>query len=485
MEDCMIKFQPLDSKKTVLMSDEEVLTILEMVSSTVTNKFYLVTEFIEDVSDKVPEFNEWFTNFIKEYIASNNNYEVVEKNVDNIKKYIVDYLKVKQIDFSKFADETKAKKSSILLNSEEIEEIIRLSCYLKIYAVISNSENLKLDRNLHKKIYNMFADEVLKSETIFKIFNVVKTKTFRYNMTDKYMWNYIKMVQCKSIDVHVIEIFNFIMNSILILCEPDRNPVFYFIGVIDESIKWFLGSIYKGSIIYDDSISTEDIQSTNIDNLKTYSYNDTLGRLKAIAYEKIKDYIVKPNLLKFDSNDLKLEDEYVDIQKRVERVKYISPLCEYFIFPILSRVTGIPYNHFKTLSAEHTILLSVYMQKIFKKVFKNEYKNIISLLNYYPTEQPSIISTYKLKNMESFVNKANKVKDFFGIDTKYLLGNMLGTFIGRISRIKFTNILDGRELVGIPLSKVENEMIDFYILLFSNSLDNEMTKIKELVHEDF
>jgi hypothetical protein len=170
---------------------------------------------------------------------------------------------------------------------EEIFEIIKLSSYLKIYSVISNNENLKLGQTSDREIYNLLASEIVETEVIRKIYDVIKTKTFRYNLTDKFMWEYIKNVQGKDIGIHVIEIFNFIMNHILILCEDDKNPITYFVGVIDESVKWFLRSVYKGSIVYDDSISTEDIQGINTDNLKTYSYNDTLGRLKGIAYEKI------------------------------------------------------------------------------------------------------------------------------------------------------------------------------------------------------
>jgi len=480
----MIRFEQLDQKKLVVISNDKVLTILDMVTSTVTNKFYLIIKFIEEMSQDSKEFCDWFESFLSEYVK-NNNYEVVEKNVVNIKKFVNEYLDKQNIDYSKFVDETKAKKTSILFSVEEIKEIIRLSCYLKIYSIISNAENLKLNKNQHKDIYNLFANEILNSETIYKIFNIIKTKTYRYNMTDKYMWNYIKMVQCKSIDDHVIEIFNFIMNSILILCEPERNPIIYFIGVIDESIKWFLGSIYKGSIIYDDSISTEDIQSTNIDNLKTYCYNDTLGRLKAVSYEKIKDMITRPNFLKFEGAEDNVEDQYVDIQKRLEEVKYISPLTESVIFPILSKIVEIPYNHLKTLSPEHAILLSVYIQKVMRKIFKNNFKNIINLLNYYPLERPSVATTYKLKNMNNFINEANKVKNFFGIDTKYILGKIIENFVGKTSRIKFINIFDGKELGGIPLSKIEDEMINFYILLFSGKLDNEINKIKEIVYEDF
>jgi len=96
-----------------------------------------------------------------------------------------------------------------------------------------------------------------------------------------------------------------------------------------------------------------------------------------------------------------------------------------------------------------------------------------------------VATTYKLKDMEDFVNTANKVRNFFGIDTKIILGNMIGNFVGKISRTKFVNIFDGKELGGIPLSKIEEEMINFYIYLFADKLEPEMIKIKELVHADF
>jgi hypothetical protein len=484
-----IRFQyVLDQKRLVGLMDEtdKMVAEIDLSMSTVTNKFYLVTNFIEDMSKNSIEFTEWLVKFMEDYINTVDKYELLEQNVPLIKKYADEYITSKKIDFSLFVDETKAKKTSILLTAEEIEKICRLSSYLKIYSLISNTEKLKLDRMNHKKIYNLLAEDILQSEATFKIFNIVKTKTFRYNLTDKYMWDYIKMIQCKSIDMHVVEIFNFIMNSIIVLCEPERNPITYFVGVVNESIKWVLGSIYKGSIIYDDSISTEDIQSTNIDNLKTYSYNDTLGRLKAIAYEKIKDNISKPGILKFDESEMRQEDEYIDIQKRVESVQFISPLSEYFVFPILAKVTEIPYNHLKTLSPEHSIVLSVYTQDILKRVFKTNYKNIISLLNYYPTQKLSATTAYKIKNMQNFVNTMNDVKNFFGIDTKILLGNILGNFVGKISRIKFNNIFDGKSLAGgVPLSKIEEEMIDFYILFFADKLDLEIQKIRHLVQCDF
>jgi hypothetical protein len=297
------------------------------------------------------------------------------------------------------------------------------------------------------------------------------------------MWDYIKMIQCKSIDVHVVEYFNFIMNSILILCEEDKNPITYFIGVIDESIKWLISSIYKNTIIYDDSISTEDIHTQSTNNLGAFTYNDTLGRLKGIAFEQIYDSLERASITRFDHNP---SDKLItEFQERVSSVEYVSPLVECFVYPLLSKITLVPYNHFRTLTAEHAAVMSIYIKNIFKKVFKGEYTNIITLLDFYPLSRPAIATSYKVKKVHEFINTNDNYQDFFGFGTKILPNKILNYFVGRISRISFCNIIDGSMLQGIPLSKVETDMIKFYALLFANKLDPELLKMKRIISTHF
>jgi len=485
----MIRFSLIEDKKLSIFRDaqENKILTINLVSSTITNKFFIVTTFIENVSKTCAGFDDWFCNFLEEYTNMVEKYPVIEKNIPNLKKYVDQYLKQRNIDLEQFVDESKAKKSSILFSVDEIEKIIKLSCYLKIYSLFSNSSNLKLDQRLHKKVYNELASEVLNSEVVNKIFNIIKTKTYRYNLTDKYMWDYIKMVQCKTIDVHIIEIFNFIMNSILILCEEDRNPIIYFVSVVQESINWFLRSVYKGQIVYDDTISTEDIHGSNVDNLKTYAYNDTLGRLKGVAFEQIYDNLERSSILTFPtSQETTTDKSIVEFQNRLSKVEFISPLCDTLVYPVLANITLIPYLHFKTLSADHSIVLSVYTQNLLRKVFKiTEYKNLFSLLSYYPKKDISVATTYKVKSMEDFIKTSQSVDNFFGFQSKLLFGNMLGYFIGRISRVNFVNIFDGTELAGVPLSKIETEMIQFYTMLFAGKFNEEFDKMKKLLYQDF
>ena len=484
----MIRFNLAD-KKLKIFKDEEENQILEinLISSTITNKFFIVTTFIENVSKTCEGFDDWFCNFIEEYSSAVERYPIIEKNIPIIKSYVDAYLKERNIDSNQFVDESKAKKTSILFTAEEIEKIIKLSCYLKIYSLFFNSIDLKLDQRLHRRVYNEFALDVLNSEIVNKIFNIIKTKTFRYNLTDKYMWDYIKMVQCKTIDVHIIEIFNFIMNSILILCEEDKNPIIYFVSVVQESINWFLRSVYKGKIVYDDTVSTEDIQGSNVENLKTYSYNDTLGRLKGIAFEQIYDNLERSSILLFSANQDTVSDKsIIDFQNRISKIEYISPLCESLVYPVLSKVTKIPYVHFKSLSPDHAIVLSVYAQNLLRKVFKiTEYRNLFSLLSYYPKKDMAVATTYKVKTMDDFIKVSESVNSFFGFKSKLLFGNMLGYFIGRISRVNFVNIFDGNELEGVPLSRIETEMIQFYTILFAGKFEEEFEKMRKLMYSDF
>lgn len=479
----MIQFEKKETKLWELIIEDFEPITLNLMSSTVTNKYHIVTKFIERVAEvNGKEFEAWLGKLLVNCKNEKIRIQAVVDCLPELKKYINNYIEHTNFDYDQFVDLSKAKKHSILFLGDEIKEIVRLSSYLKIYSLISNNIDFKLGQTLHKEVYNILAEEILRTKIIKKIYDIIQTKTFRYNLTDKFMWEYIKKVQGKDIGIHVVEIFNFIMNHILILCQEDKNPITYFIGVIDESVKWFLRSVYKGSIVYDDSISTEDIQGTHTDNLKTYSYNDTLGRLKGIAYEKIYELLQKQT-----STIEGIDDEHiVEFHERAASIKYNSPLAESIVFPVLSKMTDIPYQHFRTLSPEHTTVISVYIQTLFRKVFGGaDYGTLFSLLNYYPLKQPSIATTYTIKSVHEFLDIQNKIKNFFGFDSKILSHKLMCHFIGKTSRIDFTDILTGVSLGGIPLSKLESNMIKFFSIYFANGMEKEIEKMTKLMNYDF
>jgi len=97
--------------------------------------------------------------------------------------------------------------------------------------------------------------------------------------------------------------------------------------------------------------------------------------------------------------------------------------------------------------------------------------------------QPSLNTTYKIKSIHDYVN----IKDinFYGFQTKILPHKILCHFIGRVSRINFCHLLTGRKLSGIPLSKVEVDMIIFYTQLFSGKMEHRVDQLTRLMNQDF
>ena len=485
----MIEFENPHIKTCIVKKDGEEMITIPLISSTVTNKFCIIQSFISRLSDffcSNNEFDDWLEYFLLTYEHDyENRYQIILDNISEIKRFVDEYFEHAGIDFDQFLDESKAKKTTILFTPFEIKEIAKHSGYLKIYSLISNSETLKLDQRLHKHIYNEFLKDISHSDVTMKIFNVIKTKTYKYNFTDKYMWDYISLVQCKSIDLHVIQIFNFIMNSIFILCEETRNPITYFVTVVDESIKWFLRSVYKTSVIYEDSVATENIQGMNVNNLKTYSYNDTIGRLKGISYESLYKQFEDSAVLTVAPKENEKDTELVAFQNRIKDITYISPISEHFMYPILSKATGIPYQHFKTLSPEYSAVISSFMQNIFRNAFKTEYKNIIDLMGYYPTNQPPLATTYKVKDIHNAVNYQNQVNSFFGFNTKILSTNIMSHFVGRVSRITFRNVFNGSKISGTPLNKIESDLVKFYTQYWAGNLSDEIDQINKMINSVF
>jgi len=481
----MIKFNQIESKKYSIFDGEEKIVELNFVQTSLTNKFNIISGFIERMSEDSEEFTNWFKNFIIEYYSELEKFKVLEKNIEKIKTFVNNFIDKQNINFEDFVDESKSKKNSILFTPDEIELIIKTSSYLKIYSILSNSEQLSLDYRSHKFIYNMICSEIMDSNIVSKIFTIIKTKTYRYNITDKFMWEYIKNVQCKSIDDHVTEIFNFVMNNILILCEETKNPIIYILSVVDESVKWFLRTIYKDSIIYDDEISSDDLFNSNSkDILKTFAYNDTLARLKIIAKNKIFQKIEKNIRTHFESNMNKsIDDELINVQNRLKNVKAISPISNCIVFPILSKITEIPYDYFEKVTPEEALTLSIYLQDIMKNVFEEKYKNLISILEYYPEQEPAIATTYNLKDVMKFINTA-ETKKFFGFKSKMIFSHAMRYYIGRISRLKFSNIFTNQRL-NVQIIKLESEIIDFFTHWFAEEMEENFKKMQKFVDYDF
>jgi hypothetical protein len=460
----MITFKPAGKRKFSIFNNDEKIIDLNLLFSPVTNKFNKLSDFIEDCSKKLgEEFDIWFCNFIKDYINSNREYPIIKNNIEKLMEYCDKYLDLCNINFSDYINKSKVSKNSIFFDDIEIKKIVQVSNYLKIYCIFSQDSFLQLPSKFHKEIYNKLVSKITGNDIIYKLFKIVSSKTYEYNHTDKYMWDYIKSIYCKTTDMHIMTIFNFIMNNILVTCETTSNPIPYLISVIDESIKWILKNIYKDAIVYSETVNTQDVYAIQgKDNLNSYAHNDTISKLLMTAYNR-------------------LDDVGIDIDKFkniVSGLKEMSLFANYVTYPILSTVLDIPYRHFLTIPVSNSYLLNILLFSILPDSFKDRFPIIRKMLLFYNIEKPILKTTYKIKNLPDFLDTFNT---FLGFKNQILAYDTYSSIIGKLSRNTYVSFCNEKKVTNFPLAKLENDMIIFYNEFFSNKLDPLFKELEEQI----
>ena len=144
-----MEFEKIETRHWVLTFTDGWTFDLNLVSSSMTNKYHIIADFLTDMSVICRDFEPWLQQFLHQYTSDKeNSFDYLKKSVPEIKRFVNMYTEEKNFDYDQYVDETKAKKSSILFKADEIKCIIILSSYLKTYALISNSTDLKIDQRI-------------------------------------------------------------------------------------------------------------------------------------------------------------------------------------------------------------------------------------------------------------------------------------------------------------------------------------------------
>jgi hypothetical protein len=472
----MLKFEKTDAEKrkykihnvTVAEDGTEtrvLVTPLDLVFSPITNKFPKLMEFLEDASDKLgPEFDQWFITLVTDYKRTNYDYLVIKRNISQLKIWCDQYLVKLNINFENYINRAKISKNSIFFDAEEIEKIIKASNYLKIYFIIAQDVDMKLVNKFHKETYNELIEGINNNNIIYKLFKIVSSKTYEYNYTDRFMWDYIKAIYCKTTDMHIFSIFNFLMNNILVTCAATSNPIPYLISVIDESIKWILKNIYKDAIIYSDTLSTQDVYTIQgKDNLSSYAHNDTLGKLLIISYNQLETHGI---------------DNIESFKSVLNSLKEISLFSNYITYPILSKVLDIPYRHFLTLSVSNSYLLNILVYSILSDEFKKKYPVMSKMLLCYNKQKPILKTTYKVKNIDVFTETVGTFLSFKNVNTPY---DFYSNIVGKISRNTYSSFTNDQEITNFPLAKLEIDIVKFYNDYFDNRCETLFDELRDKI----
>lgn len=448
--------------------EPRIVKDMELIYAPGSNKYDNMLAFVEKCSEVLGDpFNDFYVGTIDRYLNSGKDIKIIQDAIPSIISFCNEFIDKQNINFDDYIDITKKSKSSIFFDASEIREVIRAACYLKVYYSLYKDMTMKISENFNREIFQNLVSNLTNSAIVLKLHKIVSSKTYEYNHTDKYMWEYIRNLCCKTPDMHISHIFNFIINYIIVTCEYDSNPIPYMISVIDESIKWILKSIYKESIIYSDTIATQDVAIVSgKDNLESYAHNNTIAALTVLAYQSIENI--------FDT-----EEKIDKFKAIIETSKESSVFAKYFTYPILSKITDIPYRHFSTLSISISYLLNILMYDLLKGTeWEQKYPTLIKILTYYNTERPISKTTYKLKNTPQFTSTFTNFMGFKNLTAAY---DIYSSIIGKINKNQYMNFMNNNSVPNFPSARMELEIIEFYNSFFSNGMDQKLNELRDRI----
>lgn len=500
----MLLLQKIEKRKWAFNEVDErnnfkrhIITLYFRASS-ITNKFEVVVDLIDDMNDKISGFADWFSTLFSNYIESNYNSDILSVEKDRFVEFSKTYVDSLNINFSEFANIEKSSKTSIMFEEKDIESIAISSTCLKLYSIFwfgfekvkvpvektdqygqttleekEQDKNIALPDNIHREFYQTLIQPCIDTETTIKMFQLIRSRIYRSSITDRYMWDLIKMAISETPETYVMTVFNFLMINMLSTLSPSRNPVPFLVSIIDDSIRWLMRTIYKDKIVYGEAFSgPDDIYGSSLskDSFYVYCCNDMIGKAAGIGMQLLED--------KYKIND----EEFNKLRDRIDIVDTLTPSMKILTLPIASKVFEIPYKYLTTCLPKHALLMGVFLHELSEGIMDESFPIIMEFLITIPTKEDmkfiSTKSSYRIRNLEFILNNP---KPIFGFSAKSLKFGIMSNICGILSASKknLVSIIDGKPLRKISYLSLEEDIINFYTLLYANQLDNMFERMRD------
>lgn len=455
----------------------EIYHVFNHVVTNVTKFFQNVANLINDMRTVLgSDFDDWFDSLIKEYIDSKYNSEIIKDNSMKILEFAEKYVKAKNIDISRYVDYSKKSSTSVLFDEKDIESILISSTALKIYSVFWYDNTLRLPDNIHRMVYKDLVKPCIDNGTTTKVYQIIRSRTCRSSITDRYMWDIIKISLIETPEHYTMHVFNYFMNNLFAALNLDTNPISYIVGIIDESIGWMLTTVYNNKIIYGEMFSdTEEIYGTSLHQNLVHikCCNDTLGKVAKASMELVERQY---NLS---------EEDFRKFRERLDFNTIIHPHLKRLTIPIISKVLGIPYSYLIKTPPSHLTLASIMMYECSKDILETRFPILREYLICSPIENivVSSKSSYRLKNIEFIIN--DNMNRFFGFRDVYTRYRVMSSVCGVLSASKknMEYVIDGQEMPRFNYKQLESEVCTFFGEFYSEKLDSSFDKMSERVDQ--
>jgi hypothetical protein len=428
-------------------------------------------------------FDGFFFNLISDYQDCDNEIArciVLENNVKKTIHFSKVFVNLNYIDYAKFADQGKRTKDSIFFDSRDIENFIKLSHALKIYSIVLNTEDA-VDFENRRAIWQKFIT-LLKAQNLpsklHKFLEILAINTKK---------NKIKNYSEKTIaddedNIHnlVLESFNFILYEGLIIHDHERNPIPFFVGVLNTNIKY--GGKYKPD---NSLVPIDDDEVERIDD--KISKRESREKIKADNSLLKKLYLI--SLFYFSSaynSTYRSKNGNQKYKKILEKIEYTSPFWDAILAPVLSKALGIGYEKLRAISPEQAAVISFYSSKKLNSIFSKKYQNLFRLAYLFPIKNPEF-RYHRLKNVSQFINATLQltIKDLYPIGgSRIFILRLIEDFIGKIKSTPFRSICTGSTINNIQTEKLETESIDYIVRYFANDFEEEIKEFETTIAEE-
>lgn len=470
----MIILNKLEGKRKwdlVLVDDlgnfQKNLLHLELKPATVANKFEIIGDLLSDMCTKLPDFSDWFSDLILNYIDNDYNSEILLDEIDNFLNMSKRYIDTLGVNFGDFTRIEKTTKTSIIFYEEENKSIAISSTCLKLFSVFcydnQKDSKLALPGNAHRKMYEGLVAPCIKNGTATKMFQLIRSRIYRSSITDRYMWDLIKMAISETPESYVMKVFNFLMNNMLCTLAPDQNPIPFLVSIIDDSIRWLMRTVYKDRILYGEAFGgPDDIYGSSVskDSFYVYSCNDVVGKAAQIGMTLL------------ETEHLLTGEEFDQVRDRVDLLDVLTPPMKLLILPISSKVFEIPYKYLLTCPPKHALLMGIFLHYLSKDLLGDRFPIINEFLISYPTDTKSLStrSLYKSRNLEFILNDPTPIFGFAAKDFKWDVMNSICGVLS-VSKKNLVSVITGKQLRKMSFFNLEHDVVQFFTLLYSNQLD--------------
>jgi hypothetical protein len=459
------------------------LDIFLLPNNTISKNFDSVISSIQSMSEIMGKvFDDYIFNFVNGYQkcdTEDERYAFLKKNVNKTLQFSTVFVSVNNINYTGFADETQQTNDSIFFDSKDIIKIIKLSQALKIFSIVLNTE-ARISSENKKTIWSKFIT-LLKADhlpsKLHKFFEIISINAIS-NIRD---YSEKKVDDEDNIDNLVWETFNFILYEGLIINNYKRNPIPFFVGILNTNIKY--GGKYKpdNSLVF-------------IDDDEVNKIEDKISRRESTEKNRADKNILKLlypiSLFYFSSaynSTHRSKNGNQKYKKILEKIEYTSPFWNAILAPVLSKAIGMDYEKLREISPKQAAVISFYFGIKLNSIFKKKYQNLFRLAYLFPINSPDF-RFYRLKNVFQFINATLQfpIKDLSPIGgSRIFIARLIEDFIGKIKSTPFCSICTGHVINNIQIEKLETEIVDYIVRYFTYGFEEEIKEFETAIAEEF